>query len=457
MHILFVSGIGGDTRRYRCDHHRQQLELHGIESTLLEAHDLQLYVAATVCDLLILHRVPWSPLLADVIDIAHGRGVPVVFETDDLVFAPEVFSRIAYLDTLPPERAQQFRADLQGQVRTFDACDCVLTTTGYLAAAAVARGKPAYVQRNACSAEMVQAAERAYALRPDRRSEPLAAQRPVVLGYFSGTGSHNRDFATIAPVLADLLAYYPHLRLHIGGHLDLAGPLLPHVDRIRRLPFVAWQELPNLLAHIHINLAPLELDNPFCQAKSEIKFTEAALVGVPTVASPTEAFAYAIDNGVDGLLAANAEEWRAALVQLIEEPQLAAELGEAARRKVYARYLPASAAPTLLATLEQIMAQHAPDPAAPQAMLQLLAKRMLDRLTRQEAENAQLQQRAEQLRHALAAVSPAGGEQGATFWRAGLQAAEDRQQAVLREILERLQRSRGATTPGFHAGNARDA
>ena len=125
----------------------------------------------------------------------------------------------------------------------------------------------------------------------------------MVIGYFSGSGSHNRDFATVTPVLAELMANYPQLWLHVSGQLDVGGPLLQHWDRIRRAPYVAWQGLPNIVAQIDINLAPLELDNPFCQSKSEIKFTEAALVGVPTVASPTQAFVYAIRDGEDGLLA----------------------------------------------------------------------------------------------------------------------------------------------------------
>ena len=44
MRILFVSGIGGDTRRYRCSHHQQQLALRGIDSALYEANDPWLYV-----------------------------------------------------------------------------------------------------------------------------------------------------------------------------------------------------------------------------------------------------------------------------------------------------------------------------------------------------------------------------------------------------------------------------
>src|SRR5204863_5326912 len=99
-------------------------------------------------------------------------------------------------------------------------------------------------------------------------------------------------------------------------------------------------ELPQLIAQIDINLAPLELDNPFCQAKSEIKYTEAALVGVPTVASPTDAFAYAITHGENGLLAATVDEWQAALSQLIEQPEARQQLGAVARQRVYQEYVP---------------------------------------------------------------------------------------------------------------------
>ena len=445
MRILFVSGIGGDTRRYRCVHHQQQLALHGIDSSLHEASDPQLFVEVTTCDAVVLHRVAWSPLIADVVDVAHGRGVPVVFETDDLIFAPEVFHRIAYLDTLPPDQAQRFRADLAGQVQTFAHCDCVLTTTEYLADAAIERGKPAYVQRNACSAEMVASAERAYALRRQRLAgrhgrRDTGEQPPLVIGYFSGTGSHNRDFAAISPVVADLMGRYPHLWLHIGGYLDIGGALLAYSDRIRRSPFMAWQELPSVMAQIDVNLAPLELDNPFCQAKSEIKFTEAALVGVPTVASPTQAFAYAVRDGEDGLLAAGEDEWRRALTLLIEQPDDAVQLGEAARHKVYVAYLAEQAASKLVATLHTIIAHHAPPANDPQQVLEMLAQRMLVQLAHSQAEGAQLQRQADQLRSTLAQWDGTDSSQGAEFWRAGMEATQERQQAILREILERLER-----------------
>jgi hypothetical protein len=323
----------------------------------------------------------------------------------------------------------------------------------------MARDKPAYVQRNAASAEMVAAAEQAYALRQQRlalgaqasspappgakeqASSPAlpTALQPVVIGYFSGTGSHNRDFTLVAPVLAELMGRYPHLWLHLSGHLEIGGSLLAYTDRIRRAPFVAWQELPSLVAQIDINLAPLELDNPFCQAKSEIKYTEAALVGVPTVASPTEAFVYAIHDGEDGWLAATADAWRQSLVRLIEQPALREQVGAAARRAVYAAYLPAPAAEALVATLRTILQRHAPPAAEPAAVLQLLAERAVAQIERQTAELAQVERQAEQLRQVLARWDGSGSREGADFWRAGLHATQERQQAILREILARLE------------------
>jgi glycosyltransferase involved in cell wall biosynthesis len=441
MNVLFVSGIGGDTRRYRCLHHQEQLALHGIASTLREAEDVQLYVDATTCDLLVLHRVPWRPRVADIVAIVRGRGIPVLFETDDLVFAPELHDRIAFLDTLPAEAARRFRSDLLLQAETFAHCDCVLTTTQYLADAAVARGKPAYVQRNAFSAAMVAASEAAYTERQARLAGSAAQDRPFVAGYFSGTGSHNRDFAVVAPVLADLMAHHPQLWLHLSGHLEIGGRLLAFQHRIRRAPYVAWQELPHLIAQVDVNLAPLELDNPFCQAKSEIKYTEAALVGVPTVASPTEAFAFAIEDGRTGLLAATPEQWHAALAQLIEEPAAGLRIGEAARGAVYARYVPEVQANALMETLAVIDADYAQPPGEAGAALTSLAERMTHALQQSREETAQLGRQVEQLRQALAQWEGSRNGEDAGFWRQSLEENQARQAAALREILARLQRS----------------
>jgi hypothetical protein len=72
-------------------------------------------------------------------------------------------------------------------------------------------------------------------------------------------------------------------------------------------------------------------------------------------------------------------------------------------------------------------------------VLTVLAERMLGRLTDQADELAQLQRQADQLRSTLAAWEGADGGQGANFWRTSLAATEAHQQAILREILARLE------------------
>lgn len=50
-----------------------------------------------------------------------------------------------------------------------------------------------------------------------------------------------------------------------------------------------------------INLAPLEMDNLFCRAKSEIKFVEAGLLGISTIASRIDPVEQSIIDHHDGL------------------------------------------------------------------------------------------------------------------------------------------------------------
>lgn len=354
--VLFISGIEGDTRRYRCTHQQEQLALRNVITALREDDDPELLVDVFDYDLLILHRVPYSSLIGLVIEWARMQGKPVIFETDDLIFAPELEADIGFLDTLTPEAAHRFRSDLAQLEKTFQHCDCVLTTTEFLAQEAHRRGKPSYISRNAPSAEMFRLSEQAWVERQQRLSQADPSES-VVLAYFSGTGSHDRDFQTIAERLISIMAAYPQTWLHIGGQLNLGAAFEPFKARIRRTPYVTWRELPQLIAQVDVNLAPLELDNPFCQAKSEIKFTEAALVGVPTIASRVAAYEQAITDGQDGFLVSTPEEWHAALQTLVAHPGQRLTMGEAARRSIYTRYLPERRAEELWSVLSDIWEQ----------------------------------------------------------------------------------------------------
>jgi SAM-dependent methyltransferase len=86
------------------------------------------------------------------------------------------------------------------------------------------------------------------------------------------------------------------------------------------------------MARFDINLAPLEVGNPFCEAKSELKLFEAALVDVPTIASPTGPYRRAIRHGGTGFLAATSGNWYEAMAQLISDPAMRRRVARQARR-----------------------------------------------------------------------------------------------------------------------------
>ncbi|KKU54751.1 MAG: Glycosyl transferase group 1 [Candidatus Moranbacteria bacterium GW2011_GWE2_47_10] len=87
-----------------------------------------------------------------------------------------------------------------------------------------------------------------------------------------------------------------------------------------------------------INIVPLELGNPFCEAKSELKFFEAGIVGVPTVAVANRTFSEAIEEGVDGFLAKDTQQWIEKLELLILDANLRKEMGKKARGKASSKY-----------------------------------------------------------------------------------------------------------------------
>jgi len=125
--------------------------------------------------------------------------------------------------------------------------------------------------------------------------------------------------------------------------------------QIEWVPYVPLRELPNSISRFDVNLVPLEHGNPFCEAKSELKYFEAALANIPTIASPSVPFATSIRHGETGFLASNSEEWHTTLKLLVTEPQMRAQIGKAAFDDVYWRYGPERRAELVSNMFEQIL------------------------------------------------------------------------------------------------------
>ena len=114
-----------------------------------------------------------------------------------------------------------------------------------------------------------------------------------------------------------------------------------------------WTELPDVLRDLDVNLAPLEPGSIFNEAKSAIKWLEAALTATPTIASPTEPFREVITDESNGLLANTPEEWGRALEGLLDDIDGRARVGERARRDALLGLSPHVQGARYLAILER--------------------------------------------------------------------------------------------------------
>jgi hypothetical protein len=178
----------------------------------------------------------------------------------------------------------------------------------------------------------------------------------------SGGPTHNWDFAEVSDAVVEVMRKYRQVYLQITGPLQLPPVYAEFQRRVRCVPFLPWRQCYQLYASLDINLAPLEIRESFCQGKSEIKFMEAGMVGVPTIASATDSYCHAISTGINGILATNHREWVAALESLVNNPAEIERMGRSAQEYVSREYSPGRRSSDLLTELGKIMERFSTEP-----------------------------------------------------------------------------------------------
>jgi SAM-dependent methyltransferase len=231
-----------------------------------------------------------------------------------------------------------------------DACTC---PTPALAERLRHLHVPVYLLPNGFDDVVVAKSRLAARLRAASRRDGLCR-----IGYAAGSRTHQRDFAVAAESIARVLRTHDDVRLvlyHRAFDLDEFPVFDDLRDRIEWRELVPIEDLPLEMARYDVNLAPLEVGNPFCEAKSALKFFEAALVDVPTIASPTQPFRAVIRTGETGVLADGVEEWHAALDRLVTDAGLRADIGRAARDAVLWEHGVEHRTQTVKSILDQVL------------------------------------------------------------------------------------------------------
>ncbi|MGN7456713.1 glycosyltransferase [Paenibacillus pasadenensis] len=323
--ILFINGCTlPHPSRYRIDHQIEQLHFNNFSADQvyyenLKLEDVKFYRA------FVFFRCPVTDLIEDFIKEAKYYNKKCFFDIDDLVIDEEYVSTIAHLKTMRQQDLKQYMDGVNRMKRTMLLCDYILTTTEGMARELRKFNPQTFINRNVASEKMVELSLKAIS---QKKPDP----QKVILGYFSGSITHNADFNMIKDTIIDIMVDDPNVYLKVVGLLDIPEEFNAIRDRILVEKFMDWTKLPQLIASVDINLAPVE-DTIFNQAKSENKWTEAALVKVPTVASKVGAFEEIIESGTTGILCSNQEEWKQSLLKLIRDDLMRKEIGGMAFKK----------------------------------------------------------------------------------------------------------------------------
>jgi len=348
---LILSGCPGDTFRYRCEHQAEQLESYGFTTDVAYFDRVDWDAVLNSYQCFLLHRVPHRMTVERFIKKAEELGKPVIFDIDDLVFDEDRLGYIRALEGRSSQEVQLYRDNVKQHHRTLSLCKFAIAATEPLRAA-VERTFPhirCFINPNGLNDIQLRQAEQALQI------HKLAADAQIVrIAYLSGTPTHNQDFKECAGALERVLETYSNVRLMLVGHLDSGEKFARFGDRIELHRPVPWQDLPRLIRRVDINLAPLELDNPFTECKSSLKYFETAILGVPTVASDLEPYRKSIAHGENGYLCRTEEEWFRCISCLIEDPSLREKIGSMARKDALINWTTRAGAHHLLAALREI-------------------------------------------------------------------------------------------------------
>ncbi|HEX3027635.1 MAG TPA: glycosyltransferase family 4 protein [Clostridia bacterium] len=331
----FEAEGGGQTARYRI--HNLIEALRGKAEAAFEVADSGIALddcAIDRADVIVLMRLDWSEHTDGLIRRAKKWRKPLVFDIDDIIFLPEYINRFCQaIEDHSEETVRLYRETFLNFEKTFRQCDYATASTPFITQKMEQAGKRAFVIHNGLN-------DKQLGIASGLEFGGMAKRNVNYLAYLSGSKTHDRDFRQALPAVVRILREYPDLRLRIAGYLDLEGWPEDLIGRVDHAGYMKYTQLLKYSAENFINLAPLDTENPFCHAKSELKYFEAAIVGVPTVASPTDTFVRCIVSRENGLLASTEEEWYQSIKSLIDDEVLYQTIAENARKHALDNYSP---------------------------------------------------------------------------------------------------------------------
>lgn len=331
--ILFVTVGVGDSARYRAHNQAEELRLHGFKCSVTIQDNPFLPSYADKFKIFIFHRPIFTKNVSKLFERAKGLGKEIIFETDDLVFDLKYIKAAEHYKKMNMLERAQYEKGVGEEILKDPYVKVSVTSTAYIAKILEKYGKKVFVSKNKLSLEDLEIVDKILT-----KAESSSEFNGLKIGYFAGTKGHDKNFGSVENALIRILEKYPKVKLVLAGPLNISEKFDKLQNQIEKLPFAPRKEHFENISNVDINIIPLEKENSFCEGKSELKFFEAGILGVPSVAVDNQTYNEAIDEGTDGFLAGSKGEWFEKLEKLINDGELRRNIGKEAREKSFREY-----------------------------------------------------------------------------------------------------------------------
>ncbi|NMG64458.1 glycosyltransferase [Azoarcus indigens] len=288
-------------------------------------------------DLIVIQRAfPRATGVETLLDTLFSLGIPVIYETDDLL--------TGIPGDNPMADYSEEAADIL--VALMQRCCALTVSTPALAGHYRHYNPKVHVQPNPIDEQIWTA--RPPAVKPNRR---------LRVG-FAGSATHVSDLRLVEEALLEILARHgDEVELCLFGCATERLASQPGVLTIGGgLPYAAYAETLCQL-QVDIGIAPL-VDTPFNQAKSDIKWLEYSMAGIAGIYSRLPPYGQIADGETGLLVGKEPAEWVAALERLLQDHALRHRIASQAQREVLAQRTMAQAGKNLASIYEQIILEH---------------------------------------------------------------------------------------------------
>ena len=327
--VLFISGYEDTKRIYNIFSSRVFNQIEQLKAGFLEsnAYFYRNFEPTMVLDyrVIIFYLCPWTAKVNEAITLAKKLNKKVIFDVDNLLIDTKYTNMIPFIKSLSIKEKKLFDENIVRIGKTLKLCDFAVTTTKVLAKELKHYISNVFINPDVVNEEMWKISYDILKKENDKKMKDH-----LIIGYWNENISLNSNFDMIKPVLLKILKEFKNVEILFFGELNYSVNYKNYKEfqlQINYKEVTNLKKLLQIISNVDIILAPLE-NNIFNAAQNEIKWVEAALVKVPTVASNFGVFKQVIKDKETGILCSELNDWYISLKNLIINENFRKKLGE---------------------------------------------------------------------------------------------------------------------------------